>query len=483
MNKHNSLTIRLSLAGLAMALAGCAIGPDYQRPAVALPAAYPESTRTGAAETGQDTLSAQWWTLYNDTTLDTLISAALKNNVDLQLAIARIDETEAILTETSANLLPEIDLNATRTKERTSTLMAQWLPLGTPTVTTSNRLTLSTAFELDLWGKLRRASEAARAEVLGSRYAKEVTALTLAGTIARAYFSLRALDTQIAVTKETLASREESLTVVKSRADGGLASDLDVYQAQGVRADAALQLRDLQRQRALIEHQLGTLTGALDLKIAAGDIMSLPVPAMPPAGLPAMLLERRPDVHQAEQAVIAANARIGVAKAALLPTFSLAANYGRDSATSENLFEDGARIWSVGPSASLPIFDSGKYRARTRQARARQRASIANYQKTVKTAFREVADAIINLEQTTASVDDTQAKVGAARNALRLSQLRYAEGYSGYLDVLDAQRTANAAELALAQNRQAQLAYSVDLIKSLGGGWSAPPLTPIRAKD
>ena len=477
MNKYN-MTIRLSLAGLAMALAGCAIGPDYQRPAVALPASYPDMAQTNAAEIGPNALSAQWWTLYNDTTLTQLVSAALKTNANIRIAIAQIDEAEAILSETGANLLPEIDLNAAHTKARTSTFTAQQPPPGTPAVTTSNRLTLSTAFELDLWGKLRRASEAARAQVLASRYAREVTELTLAGTTARAYFALRALDTQIAVTKETLASREESLTVVKSRANGGLASDLDVYQAQGARADAALQLRDLQRQRALIEHQLGTLTGTLDLKITAGDIINLPLPALPRAGLPATLLERRPDVRQAEQAVIASNARIGVAKAALLPTFSLTANYGRDSATSQNLFEDGARIWSVSPSVILPLFDAGKYRARTRQAQARQRAAIANYQKAVETAFQEVADALINLEQTTASVDDTQAKVDAARNALRLSQLRYAEGYSGYLDVLDAQRTANAAELALAQNRQAQLAYSVDLIKSLGGGWPVPPLTP-----
>lgn len=465
----------LSLAGLtvAMALAACAIGPDYQRPAVALPANYPEDAPTGSADTEQAALSSPWWTLYNDTTLNTLVSEALKNNADIRLAMAQIDEAEAVLSETSANVLPQIDLNAAHTKARTSTLAAQQLPPGTPLVTTSNRLTLSTAFELDLWGKLRRASQAARAQVLGSRYAKEVATLTLAGATARAYFTLRALDSQIAVTGQTLASRAESLTVVKSRADGGLASDLDTYQAQGAHADAALQLRDLQRQRALIEHQLGTLIGNLDLKIAPGDIMTLPMPALPATGLPAALLEHRPDVRQAEQAVISANARIGVAKAALLPTFSLAANYGQESAVSKNLFEDGARVWSVGPYLTLPILDAGKYRARTRQAQARWRAAIANYQKTIEVAFREVADALVNLAQTSAAVDATQAKVDTARNALRLSHLRYSEGYSSYLEVLDAQRTANTAELALAQHRQAQLSYSVDLIKSLGGGWLA----------
>ncbi len=177
-------------------------------------------------------------------------------------------------------------------------------------------------------------------------------------------------------------------------------------------------------------------------------------------------------MQQAEQDLIAANARIGVAKAALLPTFTLTGSYGGQSEASKNLYEDAARIWSAGPSVHLPIFDAGKYRARTRQAEARQRLSAAVYQKAVETAFREVADALTNLEQTSAAVNDTQAKVDAARNALRLSRLRYATGYSGYLDVLDAQRSANAAELALVQNHQAQLSYSIDLMKALGGGWS-----------
>lgn len=474
MSKQHGMASRRVLPGLVMAmvLTGCAIGPDYQRPKTDLPSTYPPSSQNDTANAEQGRVAAQWWTLYGDTTLNELVNLTLKNNADLRQAVAQIDEAEAILAETGSNLLPEIDLDASNTKARTSNLTAQHLPPGTPLLTTTSRITLSTAFELDLWGKLRRAKQSARAQVLSTRYARDVTALTLAGTTTRAYFTLRALDAQIAVTRATLGSREESLGVVKSRASGGLASDLDVYQAQGVRADAALQLAELQRQRALIEHQLGSLTGTLDLKIAVGDVMGLQLPALPPAGLPASLLERRPDVQQAEQDLIAANARIGVAKAALLPTFTLTGSYGGQSEASKNLYADAARIWSVGPSVHLPIFDAGKYRARTRQAEARQRLSAAAYQKAVETAFREVADALTNLEQTNAAVNDTQAKVDAARNALRLSRLRYATGYSGYLDVLDAQRTANSAELALVQNRQAQLSYSIDLMKALGGGWS-----------
>jgi multidrug efflux system outer membrane protein len=457
---------------MAMMLGGCAVGPDYTRPAIDLPSAYPETTQADKSNAEEGAVSAQWWTLYNDATLNELVSAALKNNVDLRKAIAQIDEAEAVLSDVGASLFPEIDLGASQTKSRSSTLTAQPLPPGTPVITRSNRITLSTAFELDFWGKLRRASEAARAQALGSRYARDVTALTLAGATTQAYFVLRSLDAQASVTRETLVSREESLKVVRSRAGGGLASELEVNQAEAARADAAVQLRDLERQRALVEHQLGNLTGKLDLRIAAGDLMGLPAPALPPVGLPSSLLERRPDVQLAEQVLVSANAQIGVAKAALFPTFSLTGNYGGQSENLSNLYKGNARIWTYGPSVSLPIFDAGKYSARTRQAEARQRQSLASYQKSVETAFREVADALTNVQQTMASVADVQARVDAARNALRLSRLRYEAGYSGFLDVLDAQRTANSAELALVQYRQLQLSYSVDLMKALGGGWS-----------
>jgi multidrug efflux system outer membrane protein len=347
-----------------------------------------------------------------------------------------------------------------------------------PVISNSNRLALSTSFELDFWGKLRRASQAARAQVLSSRYAHDVIALTVAGTTAQSYFTLRALDGQIAVTRDILKSRDESLAVIKQRAAGGIASELDVNQAQVARADASLQLRDLQRQRALMEHQLGLLTGKLDLKVAARDVMTLPMPSLPPVGLPSTLLQRRPDVQQAEQALIAANAEIGVSRASQFPTFSLTGDFGGQSAKLSNILKAGARIWSVGLNGLMPIFDAGKYAARTRQAEAVQRQAVAGYEKTVQTAFKDVADALTNVEQTDAAATDIQSKVEAARSVLRLSRLRYDAGYSAYLDVLDAQRTANSAELALVQNRQLQLIYNVDLMKALGGGWSPNQTSP-----
>ncbi len=462
------------ITGLTMIvlLTGCAVGPDYKRPNMALPAAFPDTTHSTGVTGEQSALSSDWWTLYGDATLNGLVAAALLNNTDLRRAVARIEEAQAVLDQAGAALFPEIDLEASSDRSRISTLNAQPIFSGQPVISTSNRLALSTSFELDFWGKLRRASESARAQVLSSRYARDVTALSLAGTTAQSYFTMRALDAQIAATQATLNSRDESLAAIRSRAAGGLASDLEVNQAQGERADASLQLRELQRQRALVEHQLGLLTGKLDLQIAAGNIMQLPLPAPPPVGLPSTLVERRPDVQQAEQALIAANALIGVAKTAQLPSFSLTGDFGGSSKDLNDILKSGARIWSLGLAGVLPVLDAGKYAARTREAEAVQRQAAANYQASIENAFKEVADALTNVAQSAAAASDLQIKVEAAHNALRLSDLRYKAGYSEYLEVLDSQRTANAAELALVQNRQAQLAYSVDLMKALGGGWS-----------
>ncbi len=476
--QHPRISRTLLSLTIAAILGGCTVGPQYSRPAVDLPSMFADVSQSNVTNENQG-IPANWWTLYSDATLNELVSAALKNNADIHKAIALIDESEARLVEIGANILPEIDLGTSSARSRSSTLTAQPFPPGTPAVTNSHRLTLSTSFELDLWGKLRRASEAARADMLSTHYAKDVTSLALAGTTTQLYFTVRALDSQIAIAKKTLVSREDALVVLKNRARGGLASALDINQAQGAQADASLQLRDLQRQRTLIEHQLGNLSGNPGLIVAAGDLMGLPVLALPLVGLPSTLLERRPDVQQVEQQMISANAQIGMARAAQLPTFSLTGNFGGQSADLVDLLKDGARIWSLGLASSLPIIDAGKYAARTRQAEARQRQSMADYQKIVEIAFREVADALTNVEQTSAALTDLQVKVDAANNALRLSRLRYEAGYSGYLDVLDAQRSAYMAEQAFVQSRQNQLAYSVDLMKALGGGWSlSEPFLP-----
>jgi multidrug efflux system outer membrane protein len=453
---------------LSALLAGCALGPDYSRPDIKLPSQY-----SRAEDQAHDVspITNNWWTLYNDPILNDLIETALRQNSDIRLAVARIEEADANLRVAGAAFLPEIDLDANATRSRVSTLTATPTQAGTPIIRQNLRLAASTSFELDFWGKLRRATEAARALALESRYAKDVVAMTLASTTAQAYFSLRGLEAQVIVTKETLTSREESLSLVRDREKAGVASSLEVNQAIGLRAEASAQLKDLQRQRALIEHQLGTLTGNLDIELSRGDLRTLPIPPLPPVGVPSDLLERRPDIKRAEQDLISANAQIGVAKASMFPTISLTGLFGGESQSLDNLLKSGGRIWTAGFGLSLPLFDAGRNLARTDVAIARQHQALANYQKVIETAFREVRDALTNVRQTRESESDLEESATAARNAVELAKTRYKAGYSSYLEVLDAQRTSNSAELALLRNRQARLSSSVDLIKVLGGGW------------
>lgn len=459
----------IAVLGAALALVGCAaVGPDYARPVLDLPGTFPDAP----VDIPAAAVPAEWWKLYGDRRLDELVASALERNADMRIAAARIEETDANLREAGAAFLPEVDLAGTPQRQRLSARTATPIPSSIPLVRNDIRLTLGTSFELDFWGKLRRALEATRALALGSRYAREVVTLSLAGLTAQAYFSLRSFDTQIAFTRTTLGSREEALTLVRNRARGGIASDLEVNQAELARADASVQLTDLTRQRSLIEHQLGSLTGRLDLALLAGDLLSLPVPPLPPAGLPSTLLQRRPDVLQAEQQLIAANAQIGIARAAMFPTISLTSYAGGQSTALSTVLSTGASVWSLGFGLALPIFYAGRYVARTQAAEARQKQAVGGYQKAVETAFREVADALTTVQQTAALEQDLQLRTDAARNALRLARLRYESGYSAYIEVLDAQRASNDAELAVVRNRQSRLAASVDLMKALGGGWS-----------
>ncbi|HYR34168.1 MAG TPA: efflux transporter outer membrane subunit [Burkholderiales bacterium] len=451
-----------------LALAGCfTVGPDYQRPAIELPVQYPEaSPAEGAA------LAPDWWRLYSDATLDDLIASGYGTNADMRLAAARVQEAEGVLREARAAFFPDVTAGYSATRSRVSTNQVP-PPQPDTIIRPSHQLLASTNFELDFWGRFARGSEAARANLLGNRLGQDVVALTLAGGIAQAYFALRSLDAQITVLDNSIRVRRDSLDIARARVEAGLAPELDVYQAQGALSDALVQKRDAERSRALIEHQLAQLSGRLDLKLAPGDVFALPLAPVPPAGLPSTLLDRRPDIRQAEENLVAANAQIGIARAALFPTVSLTAGAGQQSGELDTLLTSGARIWTLGFGLALPIFDAGRRGARVDQARARAEQAVAGYQRAIETGFREVSDALVNVEQTGASEAELLARLQAARNALELSTLRYQSGYSPYLEVLDAQRTANDAELAFVRNRQARLAFSVDLMKALGGGWSA----------
>jgi multidrug efflux system outer membrane protein len=447
-------------------LGACTLGPDYQRPQLELPAQYPEPA---PAETRP--LALQWWQLYGDPTLDRLIDTAQTANADVRLAAARVQEAEGALREARAALFPEVTGSYTYARQRVSTVASPPQFPGVPLVRPNHTLSASTNFEVDFWGRFARASEAARANLFGAQYERDTVLLSLAGAITQAYFALRSLDAQLAVLDQAIRVRRDSLDIAQARLDAGLASELDVHQARGALFDALVQKRDADRNRALVEHQLGLLTGRMDLKLASGDLFALPLAPVPPPGLPSALLERRPDIRQAEENLVAANAQIGIARAAMFPAISLTGVAGGQSAELGDLLTSGAKIWTVGFGLALPLFDAGRREARLEQARARREQAVAGYQRAVETGFREVADAIVNVQQTGDSEAELKARLEAARAALELSTLRYEKGYSPYLEVLDAQRNANDAELAYVRNRQARLAFSVDLMKALGGGW------------
>jgi outer membrane protein, multidrug efflux system len=461
---------RLTLLALSLsaALTGCALGPDYARPdaQVNLPETYAAATPV-AQSPG---VASNWWTLFGDRQLDALVSQALASSPDALIAAARIEEADAVLRQVDAALLPQVDANAAGSRSRASQTTAVKTPNVAP-IRSSAKLNLSTSFELDVWGKLRRASEAARAQALGTRYASDTVSLGLAAAVTQAYLNLRAIDAQLLVNSDSVSSQSRSTQLTRTRFEGGIVSQLDVQQAEGALAAYTAAQVQLEKTRSLAENLLGLLVGQPGLKIAAGDLRSLPVPPVPPAGLPSSLLEARPDVRQAETDLIAANAKIGVAKAALYPSITLTGTYGRESKDLSQLFSAPSAIWSLGAGITQPIFEGGRLRAQVEQVTAQQKQSLESYRKSVQTAFREVNDALVSVRQNSEAEDAYTGAMSAAQRALQLAQARYDAGYSPYLEVLTAQRTANDATVAWVQNRQARLTSSVDLFKALGGGW------------
>ena len=463
-----SINIKLiAMAFTAQFLIGCqSVWPDYQRPKVTVPMSYIEQSDQASSQ-----ISNTWWTLYQDQVLNDLVGKALLNNTDIKLAVARVEEADAVLREVGASLFPQVDLNSAASRTRATRTGA--IPTYGNNPRSNFNAQLHTSFELDFWGKLSRAKESARAQAMSTRYAKDTVALSLAGLVASNYLLLRSLDSQLLVTQANLKSREDSLALTQRRLEGGVASALDVQQAEVALENLSAQLSDLNRLRALSLNQLNVLTGDMELKVTSADIKSLPIPPTPPAGLPSVLLESRPDVRQAEEQMVAANANIAVAKAALYPSISLTAGFGGESMQLGDVLKSASRIWTGGLSLNLPIFDSGKLNARVDQASAKQKQVLANYEGVIQNAFREVNDALVSLRQQTERETALNKSQIAAKKALEISENRYQSGYSAYLEVLDAQRVYNDAALTFIQSRQSRLVSTVSLFKALGGGWQA----------
>lgn len=463
-----SRVAQIVVAPLLLLLTACApLGLDYQRPIVALPSAY---NQTDAAVAGT-AMTASWWTLYQDATLNDLIQQAQKNNTDIKQAVARIEEAEAAAREIGAETFPSLNLEARGARTRVTETGP--FPVFAENPRNNFNTQIGTAFELDFWGKLRRAKESARAQALASHYAKATVHLSLTGLITQQYWLLRSLDAQTVIAVDSLKTREASLSLTRRRLEGGVASGLDVRQAEAASANLKAQLAELAKMRAQTLHQLALLCGNLNLTIPALALNMLPLPPTPPAGLPSSLLEARPDVRQAEQQLISANANIGMAKAALYPSISLTAALGGESLALSDVLKASSRIWTGGLNLNLPIFDSGKRGAQVDQASAQQKQVLASYERAIQNAFTEVNDALVGVRQNAereSALHDAQA---AAKKALDIAMHRYQSGYSAYLDVLDAQRVYHAAELSLVQAREASLQASVALFKALGGGWQA----------
>lgn len=458
----------------ALLLSGCMVGPDYVRPELPLPARFAVS----ADGQPQVAVARGWWKLFNDDTLNALVDRALTDNSDVQRAVARIEQADAVLREVGAALFPDVGVGAAAGRSRISGV-ATPIPAGAPLYRNNFQTAISTSFEIDFWGKLRRASEAARAQALGTRYAKDTVELTLVSQLVGNYLNLRALDAQLVLSRDTLGTRRDNAGILRTRTERGLSTELELQQSLGAVAAIEAQIADLERSRAIAENQLGLLSGQLDLNIAPGDLRSLPLPLQPPAGLPSSLLDARPDIRQAEAELASASAQIGVAKAALYPSISLTGNYGSQSRELSDLFSGPANIWSLGIGLDLPLFDAGRRSARVDQATAQQKQALAAYVSTVRGAFTDVRDALVAGAQYAQSVSALQAQTDAARRSLELARKRYDAGYSPYLEVLVAQRSANDASLALVRARQAQLAEVVNLYVALGGGWGGAQVEPV----
>jgi outer membrane protein, multidrug efflux system len=463
-----SMITIISVITLLLALPSCMlIGPNYERPKLALPETYGETGATLEPSTLYE-IPNQWWTLYNDPELNAIVEKAFKNNSSIKSAVARIEEADAQMREVGAYLLPTVELGGNGARTRLTEL-GPFPPFGVNPRNNFN-LSLNSAIELDFWGKLKRAKEAARANYLATTYAKETVKLSTESLVVSTYLNIRSLDSQLNNVKENLSISEESLALAKRRQEGGIVSILDVQQASLIRDNLLLQEQDLIRTRKLTEHILNILT-LEEIKLDQADLTSLPMPPSPPLGLPSEILENRPDVREAEQGMIAANANIGLAKAALYPSISLTGSFGGESVQLGDVLKSASRIWSYGLGLNLPIFNGGALSSKVDQASARQKQALQSYIGTVATAFKEVNDALVNLRQYKAIEKIADSKKKTTQAMLNVAQNRYKAGYSGYLDVLEAQRSNIEASQSYVQSRQNTLTASVDLFKALGGGW------------
>ncbi len=447
---------------LVLILSACAMGPDYEKPEVPVPDAFQQPIIPGAS-----IANLKWWELFHNEELTRLIEAALINNKEMAIAMARIEEARATLGFVRADQFPNLDGTAGAT--RGNLIPGAGLP---GSINETFVLAANLSFELDLWGKLRRSTEAARAELLATVEARNVVTITLISDVASVYLLLLDLDERVSIAHRTVKTRQDSLDIIQARFDHGTVPLIDVNQAQIELADAAAQLAALKREGQRAENLLGVLLGQNPGPIirTRGNEDTLFPPEIP-AGLPSELLERRPDVRQASQQLAAQTARIGVAEALRFPSLSLTGTFGLASTDLNNFFSGDNQAWGLSANLLGPIFDAGRNKSRVEAERARTVQLLNNYELVVLRAFQEVEDSLIDISTYRDEAHARDRQVVAARSASKLSLARYNGGVTSYLEVLESDRSLFRAELLSSSTSRQQLVAIISLYKALGGGW------------
>ena len=464
----------------AALLSACTMGPNYERPAFELPSFWRKDATPTAAAAQPAKTPEKWWGVFGDSNLDTLVAEALEHNRDLVAAAARIDAARANLTIVDANRYPTIYGQAGRTRTRSSTVGATPFPAGFPVENNSNRVTLNASYEIDFWGKYKRGSEAARAELLATEAGRDAVRLSLTSDVVKSYYAILSLRGQEQVAQRTLEGREQLVTLQGKRFSAGVASEFEVRQSEADRDGALVALTALRREREAEDAQLAVLLGrsprdVWEKRVDAaqnGPELQGNGPVAVPEGLPSDLLERRPDLRQAEQQLVAANARIGVAKAAYFPSISLTGYLGSESAALSNLFTGPARIFQLAASLTQPIWGGNSVRAGVDAATAQQKVALANYEKSVQSAFADVRTALASYTAARETAETQTRRAATLAQSLKLARLRYDNGISSLLEVLDAERNLLSVELSRIDALAAQRSAVADLIIALGGGWS-----------
>ncbi len=448
------------------ALGGCAVGPDYQRPELDTPAAYIQPV-----EEGESLANAPWWELFQDPQLRQLIRAALEENQDLGIAAARVEEFRAVLGVTRASQFPSLDASASAARvDGSDKIFPGNLIDG---AVDNYRLRADVFFEVDLFGRLRRATESARAQLLATEEARRSVTISLVAGVASTYMLLRDLDAQLDIALRTEQARSDSLAIIQARFDRGTVPRLDLNQAEIELAVASAAAAAAERAVAQTEHALSLLLGRNPGRIVRGLPLDRQVmPPAIPAGLPSELLQRRPDVLAAEASLAAQTARIGVAQAARWPSLSLTGAFGYESGELSDLTETGADFWSVGAGLLAPVFNAGRLKSQVEAERARTEQALLAYEQTVQRAFAEVEDALVAVRTYRDEHAARQRQLAAARSAARLSRARYDGGVTSYLEVLDTERSLFSAELAESQTLRLYFDAVIGLYKALGGGWN-----------